>query len=110
MREDVKQFLESAEEDLGSARALFKLKYFRISCFHSHQSVEKLLKCFLLFKRGRFPFIHSIRGLIQSCTDIDKDFEYLFEIHADKLDRYYTGTRYPPYSKFLKKKRRRLWR
>ncbi len=26
----------------------------------------------------------------------DGDFERLFEIRADKLDRYYTGTRYPP--------------
>ncbi len=96
MREDLKQLLESAEEDFNSARVLFGMKYFRVSSFHSHQTVEKLLKCFLLYKKGSFPFIHSIRGLIQNCMNADEDFKYLFEINADKLDRYYTGTRYPP--------------
>lgn len=38
----------------------------------------------------------SPRGLIQNCMNADEDFKYLFEINADKLDRYYTGTRYPP--------------
>ncbi len=55
-----------------------------------------MLKCFLLQRKGSFPFTHSIKGLIRICADIDGDFERLFEIRADKLDRYYTGTRYPP--------------
>ena len=96
MREDLKQLLEVAEDDLKVAKDNFNLRNFRISSFLCQQAVEKYLKAFLLFKRNSYPFIHSIKMLIQLCIQIDKDFKYLFEINADKLDKYYTGTRYLP--------------
>ncbi len=67
------------------------------------QSVEKFLKAYLLEKEEGFPFIHSIKMLIHLCTQIDKDFEYLLKIDADKLDKYYTGTRYLPLLKVSQK-------
>ena len=84
------------EEDFALAVDALKLGYFRASCFHAHQAIEKLLKAYLLLKTDRYPFIHDITELIRNCMKINKGFRYLLEIKADKLDKYYTGVRYPP--------------
>ncbi len=34
--------------------------------------------------------------MIKECISFDKDFECLLDIKANKLTKYYTGTRYPP--------------
>ncbi|OYT28161.1 MAG: DNA-binding protein [Thermofilum sp. ex4484_79] len=96
MREDLRELLKSAEEDLKLAREIFRLCYYRHACFLAQQAVEKLLKSFLLDKKGTYPFTHDITLLINICKGIDLVFEYLLEIKADKLDKYYTGSRYPP--------------
>ncbi len=96
MREDLKSLLKSAEEDLEVSKKLFKDGYFRYSSFFAQQSVEKYLKAFLLFKKNDYPFVHSIAKLINDAIKLDKDFNYLFEIEANKLSRYYITSRYPP--------------
>jgi len=96
MRQDVKELIDSAEEDFALSVNAFRWGYFRASCFHAQQAIEKLLKAYLLLKTNRYPFIHDITELIRNCMSIDGEFEYLLEIKADKLDKYYVGTRYPP--------------
>ena len=106
MREDLKELLEVAEEDLKVAKDNYSLGNFRICAFLCQQAVEKFLKAYLLEKKGEFPFIHSIKMLTNLCIQLDEDFEYLFEISADKLDKYYTGTRYLPLIKISEEEAR----
>ncbi len=96
MREDLKELIASAKEDLKLAREVKRLGYYRHACFLSQQAVEKFLKAYLLLKTNKYPFIHDITELINLCKSVDETFEFLFEIKADKLDKYYTGSRYPP--------------
>ncbi len=96
MRKDVEEFLKSAEEDLSAAKELLETKKYRITVFHCHQAVEKCLKAYLLEKSGKYLFTHSIYELIELATELDADFEYLFDINAQALEEYYTGARYPP--------------
>ena len=99
MREDVKELVESAEEDLILAKEIIKLGYPRSSSFHAHQSVEKLLKAFILQSKGENLFTHSIRVLLEACLEVDSDFEELLKLKVHTLGRYYVGTRYPPLMK-----------
>ena len=48
MRVDLRELLESAEEDLKSAKVTLNGGLFRISAFHSQQCVEKLLKAYII--------------------------------------------------------------
>ena len=95
LRRDAQELIDSAIEDLSVAKTVFVAGYFRATCFHSHQAVEKLLKAYLLIKTNRYPFIHDLTELIRRCSSIDEDFKYLFDREVDKLDKYYVGTRYP---------------
>jgi len=98
--------LEVADDDLKVAKDNVRLKNFRISSFLCQQAVEKYLKAFLLSRRGSYPFIHSIRMLVYLCIQVDEEFEYLFEITVDKLDKFYTGTRYLPVIKISEEEAR----
>lgn len=96
MRKDLKELLEAAEEDFEAAKDLFRLKRYRHTCLLVQQAVEKYLKAYLLHKVNRYPFTHSITMLIHESLKYDKDFNYLFDIKADLLGKYYIGVRYPP--------------
>ena len=102
MREDLRELLESAEEDLKLAKVSLRLGYYKHACFLSQQAVEKFLKAYLLYKINKYPFIHDITKLINLCKNLEEDFELLLRINADKLDKYYIGTRYPPLLKVTK--------
>ena len=49
-----------------------------------------------MHKKGFYPFSHSISGLLKECLKFEKDFQYLLDLKIQKLEIYYTGTRYPP--------------
>jgi len=95
MNEDLKELLRVAEEDLKTAKELYTIKNYRYSSFFAQQSVEKFLKAYVLRKKGRYKFTHNTTKLILD-TEEKETINFLFEIKADKLDRFYTGTRYPP--------------
>ena len=44
MREDLRELLEAAEDDLDTARKLYELGKYRYTCFFAQQAVEKYLK------------------------------------------------------------------
>ncbi|RLE62558.1 MAG: hypothetical protein DRN53_03780 [Thermoprotei archaeon] len=96
MREDLRELLEAAEDDLDTARKLYELGKYRYACFFTQQAVEKYLKAYLLYKTNRYPFTHSIIKLIKEAIKHDRDLEYLLKVKADSLEDYYTGVRYPP--------------
>ena len=55
-----------------------------------------MLKAFLLQRVGRYPFIHSIRALLEECLRIDNDFSVLIKERVQKVGMHYTKARYPP--------------
>ena len=96
MRKDLEELIKLSGKDLEMAKISYANGFYEYACFFSHQCVEKILKAFLLFKKGGYPFIHSITKLINLCAEIDSEFKFLLDINADSLEDYYTGTRYPP--------------
>jgi len=64
-------------------------------CFHSQQCIEKYLKAFLTFYGIPFRKTHDLTELINQCTEVDTEFNKLFEINADKLTAYSIDIRYP---------------
>jgi HEPN domain-containing protein len=63
-------------------------------CFHAQQCVEKYLKAFLIYNGKPIRKTHNITAIIKDCTDLDKSFEYLFELEADELTKYAVEVRY----------------
>ena len=96
MREDLKELIESAEEDLKLAEVALNMRLFKSSAFHCQQCVEKMLKAFLLYKKGNYPFTHIISELLKECLKLDGDFEHLLRMKVQKVEIYYTKARYPP--------------
>lgn len=76
----------------------------------AEQTAQVALKAFIIARRRRQIWEHSIQELARLCSQYDKDFTELVE--AGKiLDRYYIPTRYPdalaspavPYKTYIKK-------
>ncbi|MGB9621127.1 MAG: HEPN domain-containing protein, partial [Brevinematia bacterium] len=63
-------------------------------CFHCQQTVEKLLKAFLVYHNVDFQKVHTIEYLIRLCSKIDNEFESLYEM-TKKLTDYAVEVRYP---------------
>jgi len=95
MKESTRKWVEKAIKDLKIAENLCNQRYYEYACYFSQQSVEKLLKAFLIDNNRPYPRTHDIRELIKLCMKIDESFKYLFEIEAD----YATETRYPEEAK-----------
>ncbi len=97
MNNSVKLWLEKANNDLKAAIELFNVKepITDAICFHCQQSIEKLLKSFLIYNKKEFPKTHDLSILLQLCIDLDNSFNYLFSINIDKLTDYAIDLRYP---------------
>jgi HEPN domain-containing protein len=93
----VKDWLLKAESDLKIGKDEIQMKDPATDaiCFHMQQAVEKYLKAFLVFNNKEIRKTHDIAELIEICKEIDHDFEYLYEIKADKLTLYAVEFRYP---------------
>ena len=94
MKEEVKKLIELALNDLRISKKLLQEKAFSYVCFFAQQSVEKLLKAFLLEYKEGYEFTHSISKLLKECITIDSEFETLFTLKIHYLTRYYTSSRY----------------
>ncbi|HQN48469.1 MAG TPA: HEPN domain-containing protein [Caldisericia bacterium] len=86
--------VRQASEDIDVAKYNHKGEKFFISCFLSHQAVEKILKGYLIYKGFEHIWRHSVSDLSKECEKIDKDFESLRK-EILILDKYYIPTRYP---------------
>ena len=97
MRDDVKAWVQKAEDDLMTAKALLKFKkpVPWIICFHAQQAVEKFLKAFLVYNNVPIPKVHDIKQLILMCSRIDTEFKELLKIGIDRLTEYAVEARYP---------------
>jgi len=100
MNEDNKIIMEwkrLADMDLSAARLLFEMHRpipVEIVCFHSQQAVEKMLKCFLVFKGVEPPKIHDLRELLKMCVKFESGFDN-FRRETDTLIDYAVLPRYP---------------
>lgn len=91
-----KEWITKAQHDLQTAKILYQEKGPSDTlCFHCHQSVEKYLKAYLVFKNIYFEKIHNLWKLAELCGTKDKEF-LNFEEQLKTLDAYYIESRYPP--------------
>jgi len=97
-KEKTKKWIRKAEEDLKVAKD--EINTFApatdMVCYHAQQTIEKVLKAFLIFHNKRFRKTHDISELIELCSEIDKEFENLIEEKEIlRLNFYATEVRYP---------------
>jgi len=90
------EWVVKSQNDLRSAEILYNENGPTDSlCFHCHQSVEKILKGFLVFQSGEFPKVHDLIHLLNLCKNTDNELGNL-EDDVLFLNRFYIETRYPP--------------
>ena len=93
----VKNWIFLADGDLKTAKDELRdpEPFTNTVCFHAQQCVEKYLKAYLSLIDKPFGKTHDIAELIELCKQKDKDFEFLYQIRANKLTRYAVEVRYP---------------
>lgn len=93
MKESVKVWLRHAKEDLAAAEHLYHGGYYRPSCYHAQQAVEKAMKGMLVGKGWEIERIHNIERL----AALGDKYGIIFDIPEELvlfLDGVYRG-RYP---------------
>jgi HEPN domain-containing protein len=90
MRDDVKMWIDTADEDLVTAKLLYENERFKDVTFYCQQIAEKALKALQVYKLNRFDMIHDLIKLAQS---VKASKEILDE--CSKLTDYYVESRYP---------------
>lgn len=98
--EEYELWLHKAEDDLAWTQDNVKAGVYYGACFTAHESAEKALKAFLLYKKRRLRRIHDLNALLEDCSEIDKGFEKLREA-VEFLLPFYIETRYPIYEELV---------
>ena len=97
MKEEARRWLDTARDDLDTARILSGSAKYAHSCFHAQQAGEKAMKAVWYFE-DLDPWGHSIKKLIDDLESVSppayEEFKNLNR-PAMVLDRYYIPTRYP---------------
>ena len=99
MKDAVKEWITQAQEELDMAVYLLEGKYFKGTCYHSQQCVEKAIKSVLLNKGWELEKTHSIERLVW----IAEDYKIKISLSDEDLvfmDSIYRG-RYPVESGLL---------
>ena len=94
--EDVKEWMQIADEDLYSAKALNELvrRPLEIICYHCAQAVEKYLKAFLIYHDVIPQKTHDLNFLHKICFEIDNNFETIEHL-CFFLNKFANDIRYP---------------
>lgn len=93
MKDAVKEWLKQAKDELDMALYLLRGGYYKGSCYHAQQSMEKSIKACLLAKGWGLEKIHNVERLLS----IAGDFGISVNISEDDvvfIDSIYRG-RYP---------------
>ena len=86
-------WIEYAERDFDDAEALIKAKRYHGALYFLEQSVEKLIKAYILeYVKSQVPFVHDIRYLLEM-TGIS--IREIRNIDLKGLSLVYTRIRYP---------------
>jgi len=94
--EEVKDWIEKADHDLGSAKIIYLHlpDYFDMIAFHCQQAVEKYLKALLVYYRIEFSRSHDLVYLLELLT-IKIDIEDSKFRKAFSLNNFGVQIRYP---------------
>jgi HEPN domain-containing protein len=92
----VKEWVEKADHDLGTAKLIFKHipEYKDTICFHCQQAIEKYLKAYLIFLDIKFKFLHDLIYLLDLVKQKDV-FPDNFERMALQVQSFSVEIRYP---------------
>ncbi|MDI7258318.1 MAG: HEPN domain-containing protein [Thermodesulfobacteriota bacterium] len=93
MKEAIEEWLKQAHDELNMAEYLLGGRFFRGSCFHSQQSIEKSIKARLLKEGWELERIHSIERLVT----IGEKYNIKIDLSDEEvvlIDNIYRG-RYP---------------
>ena len=93
---DIKEWIEQAEEDLGTAEYNLKGERYNATVFYSQQAAEKLLKASYIKKFGKLLKIHDVALLAHTLGAPENI------IDIQKLSTYYVTSRYPASSDKIK--------
>ncbi len=95
--EIVKNWIKKADNDYktGNDELMTDNPATDMVCFHMQQCVEKYLKAYLISYNKHFRKTHDIAELTELCKETDAEFETLYKLRADKLNRYGVEVRYP---------------
>jgi len=90
MKEETKEWLSKAEEDLKTAEINLKNRRLAAAAFYSQQTAEKALKSLQIEKYGKFDKIHDLSILGKKLEAPEN-----ILIVCEKLTPFYIITRYP---------------
>jgi len=90
----VEEWIKIAEHDLGSAMLLAEIPYYAPACVHCQQSVEKILKAYIIANGGVLKKIHELNVLVEDCEKYSPDFGQIKNNCSDIT--LYSTMRYPP--------------
>lgn len=103
MKKETKVWIEQAEDDYKNCNLLTKSKSYRGAVLFAQQSVEKILKAYILEFKNEIPRkTHRIEHLLK---DTELNFDNFDIKHIEELSKSYTWVRYPDMSqRFYTKK------
>lgn len=91
---EYKDWIRVVRDDLLAAKGLIKLELYSASVYHSQQSVEKVLKAYLVFKNYPIVKTHDLIKLLEICISFDQEFNKKFDV-VDYLNPFASKFRYP---------------
>lgn len=93
---EIKEWLEKADHDLGSAKIIFLHipEYFDTIAFHCQQAVEKYIKAILIFEKIEFQRSHDLVYLLELLSQ-KIDIDELKYKNAFMLNSFSVQIRYP---------------
>ena len=94
----VEDWLNQASDDLRTAQDYINKdeNYARKNvCIHSHQSIEKNLKAYLIAKKVDIPNSHNLEKLQKMCEEIDVNFSKINSSNLRNLTGLASDSRYP---------------
>ncbi len=90
----IESWLSKANHDLISAQRLLEIEHFILdnACFHCQQSIEKVLKAYLIYKGCDIERTHNIIFLLAECSRFDAIFASIDPLN---INAYAVQGRYP---------------
>jgi len=94
---DISKWIKLADMDFATARHMFETYrpiLIEVVCFHSQQTAEKMLKCYLISQEVEAPKIHDTRKLCDMCIEVEPSFNDIYK-EAAFLNKFSVLPRYP---------------
>jgi HEPN domain-containing protein len=94
---DVKEWVRYAQTDYDCARKMADMFHpipIEIVCYHCQQSVEKILKAYVIAKDNTLTKTHDLVILLKQCRQHSSEFDRYAEV-CMAITMYVSTTRYP---------------